>query len=115
MIENLAFILAMAAPDTACTTPYKDVLVTMPAPPKWPASARTDVKTTVQVLVAADIGPSGNFIGGYIVKSSRNTAIDEAALDAARASTYSPKVVNCKPVRGSYYFRITFDPNSAHP
>ncbi len=38
-------------------------------------------------------------------------AIDQAALRAARQSTYSPKLVNCSPTTGDYIFRADFQPD----
>jgi TonB family protein len=57
------------------------------------------------------VGPSGNLVGTKIYKSSNNMAIDQAALRAARQSTYSPKLVNCQPVEGDYLFRADFQPD----
>ncbi len=38
-------------------------------------------------------------------------AIDQAALRAARESTYSPKLVDCSPTTGDYLFRADFQPD----
>jgi TonB family protein len=57
------------------------------------------------------IGPSGNIQDAEISKSSGNDAIDQAALRAARQSTYSPKLVNCQPTTGSYLGRFDFQPD----
>jgi hypothetical protein len=35
--------------------------------------------------------------------------LDDAALDAARRSTYAPEIVDCKTQSGSYLFRVEFD------
>jgi hypothetical protein len=39
-------------------------------------------------------------------------SLDQAALRAARQSTYSPKLEDCKPVTGSYLFTADFQPES---
>jgi len=41
-------------------------------------------------------------------QASGNTSLDRAALEAARASQYTPKIVNCQPVAGTFVFRTTF-------
>ena len=79
--------------------------------PDYPESAK-DIgigATTVQVEVT--VGPSGNLVGTKIYKSSNNMAIDQAALRAARQSSYSPKLVDCQPVEGDYLFRADFQPD----
>jgi TonB family protein len=58
------------------------------------------------------IGPTGNLVDAKISQSAGNMALDQAALAAARQSTYAPKIVDCQPTTGSYYFKVTFDPNS---
>jgi len=40
---------------------------------------------------------------------------DLAALRAARASSYAPKVVNCVAVTGDYMFRAEFNPYTPSP
>ena len=84
----------------------------------------------VQVRVDLTIGPDGKLIDARISQSSGNMALDEAALNAARASTYRPKLiavpvrrqagksqpsaddgVTCEAVTGTYRFVVTFDPH----
>ena len=54
------------------------------------------------------IGPTGNLINATVTQSANNTAIDQAALRAARESQYAPKIVNCQPTTGTYSFRADF-------
>jgi outer membrane biosynthesis protein TonB len=49
-------------------------------------------------------------IAAKVYKSSSNMAIDQAALRAARESTYSPKLSDCTPVQGDYLFKADFQP-----
>jgi TonB family protein len=60
---------------------------------------------TVKVL----IGPDGSVQNAMIYRSSGNTALDNAAVTAAKAATYSPKVVNCQPAAGVYLLRLPLD------
>ena len=99
-------------PKPACKTPYQDATVVNQAQPEYPDAARDQGLGEVQVAVQVTIGPSGGLIDAKIAQSANNMALDQAALAAARQSTYAPKVVNCQPVTGDYLFRVTFDPNS---
>lgn len=98
-------------PKPACKTPYQDATAVNPMTPDYPDSAREMGLGEVQVAVEVTIGPSGNLMDAKIAQSSNNMAIDQAALSAARGSTYAPKIVNCQPVVGTYLFKVTFDPN----
>lgn len=99
-------------PKPACKTPYQDATVVQQAQPEYPDSAREQGLGEVQVAVKVTIGPSGNLVDASVSQSAGNMALDQAALAAARQSTYAPKIVNCQPEQGDYLFRVTFDPNS---
>jgi protein TonB len=99
-------------PKPACKTPYMDATVVNQAQPEYPDSARDLGLGEVQVAVEVTISPTGSLVGTKIAQSGGNMALDNAALAAARQSTYSPKIVNCQPVQGDYLFKVTFDPNS---
>lgn len=99
-------------PKPACKTPYQDATVVNQVTPEYPDAAREQGLGEVQVAVEVTIGPSGNLVDAKIAQSGNNMQMDQAALAAARQSTYAPKVVNCQPVTGDYLFRVTFDPNS---
>jgi protein TonB len=99
-------------PKPACKTPYQDATVVNQAQPEYPDAARDLGLGEVQVAVTVTIGPDGNLIDAKVSQSAGNMSLDQAALAAARQSTYAPKIVNCQPTTGSYYFKVTFDPNS---
>jgi protein TonB len=99
-------------PKPACKTPFQDATVVQQAQPEYPDSAREQGLGEVQVAVRVTIGPSGSLVNATISQSAGNMALDQAALAAARQSTYAPKIVNCQPEQGDYLFRVTFDPNS---
>lgn len=65
-------------------------------------------KTSVQVAVT--IGPNGRVVGAKVFRSSGDIAVDNAVLTAAEKSTYSPKLVNCRPVQGTYLFKADVAP-----
>jgi TonB family protein len=98
-------------PKPACANPNVEATVTNPVQPDYPESARDLGLGAVTVEVEVTVGPSGNLITAKVYKSSSNMAIDQAALRAARQSTYSPKLVECSPTQGDYLFRADFQPD----
>jgi TonB family protein len=95
----------------ACTTPNVDAAVTYAAEPKMPHGV--NVKgSPVEAIVAVTVASNGHVTGAKVWKSSGNAEIDQAVLNAARQSKYSPKLVNCEPVQGTYLFRADFAPDS---
>jgi protein TonB len=99
-------------PKPACRTPYQDATAVQAVTPDYPDAAREQGLGEVQVTVIVTISPSGSLVNATIGQGSGNMSIDQAALSAARQSTYAPKIVNCQPVEGTYNFKVTFDPNS---
>lgn len=63
------------------------------------------IEGTVVVLVT--IGPDGSLLSATIATSSGDVHLDEAALEAARASRYTPYLVNGSPVEQEY--KIVYD------
>ena len=51
--------------------------------------------------VEVEVGPDGQVEAVRLVQSSGDPAVDQAALDAARNSTYAPATLNGMPVHGS--------------
>ncbi len=92
----------------ACPQPNVDAQVLKPAMPNVPHG----LNVTATVEVGVTIAPNGKVIATSIVRSSGNATIDQAVVNAAMHSTYSPKLVNCAPVEGGYLFRADFKPSS---
>ncbi|MFY9737976.1 MAG: M56 family metallopeptidase [Candidatus Cybelea sp.] len=90
----------------ACAKPNVDALVTEPAQPQTPHG----LKAGGTVILAVTIAPNGSVTHLSLRKSSGNAQIDRSAAEAALHSKYSPKLVNCKAVTGSYLFRADFAP-----
>lgn len=95
----------------SCRQPNRDASVAHPAEPDYPDSARDLGLGPVSVEVLVTIGASGSLLGAVIRTSSSNVAIDQAALRAARQSTYLPELVNCRPTDGTFMFRADFVPD----
>jgi|HubBroStandDraft_2_1064218.scaffolds.fasta_scaffold228580_1 TonB family protein len=98
-------------PKPACANPNVEATVTSPVQPDYPESAKDLGLGAVSVEVEVTVGPSGNLVTASVYKSSNNMSIDQAALRAARQSTYSPKLINCSPTTGNYLFRADFQPD----
>ncbi|HTV92760.1 MAG TPA: TonB family protein [Verrucomicrobiae bacterium] len=96
-----------------CANPNQEATVTNAVyivAPNW-------LQRPTTVLVEVTIGPAGNLIEARVTRShsSGNAVLDEAALRAARASQYAPKLVNCMPTTGATLFRAVFIQSSPTP
>jgi TonB family protein len=99
-------------PKPSCANPNVDATVTNAVQPDYPDSARDLGLGAVTVEVEVTVGLTGNLVSATVYKSSSNMAIDQAALRAARESTYAPKMVDCQPTQGDYLFTADFQPDS---
>ncbi len=94
-------------PTAACDRPDVAARTVAVVDPETPDIARErNVTGTVDVRV--DLSETGE-VRAVSIASSPDVSLDEAALDAARRSTYAPEVVDCKAQSGSYLFRVEFD------
>jgi TonB family protein len=64
---------------------------------------------TVVATVAVTLDTSGNVIAATIYQSSGDAALDQAAIDAAKRSTYSPGAADCKPAGGTFAVQFQFE------
>jgi TonB family protein len=58
-------------------------------------------------IVAVAVAPNGSVEKAKVYRSSGNLLFDQASVIAARRSTYKPKLVDCKPVEGTVYFKTS--------
>ena len=93
---------------SACAAPHVDAAITQAVPPVYSASARQQGATGT-VLVRVNLSSTGAVVGTSVYRSSGNDALDDAALQAAQASLYSPEINDCQPTGGSYIFRANFN------
>ena len=77
-------------------------------PPYYPDAARSRHLGNVSVRMLVRISATGAVTSVRVTQSSGDVDIDNAALDAARKSTYQPKIVACKAVPGTYLFIADF-------
>ncbi|MFN2528711.1 MAG: energy transducer TonB [Candidatus Baltobacteraceae bacterium] len=99
-------------PKPACAVPSREAAATNLVTPEYPESAREANLGPVVVIVKITLSASASVLDASVLQSSQNSQIDRAAVQAARQSSYSPKLDNCAPVSGSYTFRANFDPSS---
>jgi len=100
----------MVVADTPCSIPDKDVTVAREVDPAYPDSALDLRLGYLVVLVDVTVEPDGHVSKTLVTKSSNNMAVDQAAVKAARATTYSPKIVGCQAMTGIFIFRADFRP-----
>jgi len=77
------------------------------AQPDYPEVAKAQNAQGTAVVMAT-IGPNGNVISTRIDQSTGNKLLDEAALAAARQSTFEPPMINGKPATETYRLEYTF-------
>ncbi len=94
-----------------CSDPNVDADGLNLVTPDYPDDAR-NVEGVVTAKVLVNLDAVGKVTNVTVQQSSFYSFFDRATLDAARASTYLPKIQNCVPVPGTYLFVATFDPNS---
>src|SRR5215469_17635158 len=108
-----AAVVAQATPaQTPCAQPNYGAQVTTAMNPDYPDSARKLELGPVHVLVDVSVDANGRISATKIAHSSRNPAIDNAAMIAARQSTYAPAVIHCIAADSVFRFRAEFDPDN---
>jgi TonB family protein len=97
-----------SASPSPCTIPNADAEISGSAvEPKYPDIARDQGATGVtQVKVTLDA--TGAVTDASVYKSSGNQALDYEAIKAAKATHYTPEIVNCVRTAGTYIFRGEF-------
>ena len=59
-------------------------------------------------VVFATVGPKGNVISTHVDQSTGNKLLDQAALSAARDSSFAPPEINGRPATETYRISYTF-------
>jgi protein TonB len=108
-----ATVAAAQAPEADATPVYApDVVVdarfTHAVQPDYPPIAKAQGASGTAVVLAT-IGPDGKVISAHIDQSTGNKMLDEAALDAAKASGFQPPIINGKPATETYRLVYNFE------
>ena len=64
--------------------------------------------SSVTAMIKVDLDTDGHVTGVSVYASTGSLELDEAAMRAARESTYAPETRDCRPVAGSYLFKVEF-------
>lgn len=92
----------------ACTNPNVEARYIEGPAPNLPHGSNVKGSATAFVTIA----PNGSVLRASIWKRSGNAQIDQSVLDAAKRGKYSPKLIDCKRVEGTYLFHADFAPNA---
>jgi protein TonB len=92
---------------TSCSTPDSPATTAFGAEPVTPQLALL-YNLTGTTYVQVDIDANGALTDASIAKSSGTPILDQAAIAAAKASSFRPAIHDCSPVAGSYIFQVNF-------
>ena len=102
---------AVAPPgSTACDVPFRSVKTETVKQVLFPLGFT--LNHTVEVAVKMDIAANGAVVGENVYEPSGSSVFDDAALKAATGSTYVVGRAFCRPVPGSYLFKVQFNPSA---
>ena len=104
----LSLVLAQAAPSPAASPCQAETGLLKAEYPRDfnPPEEVKPLSATVFVVV----GSNGKVVAAKILKTSGDGSFDAASIRAARSSTYTPKLVDCKPIEGTFLFRTSLTP-----
>ncbi len=105
MIPALVFAAATTA---ACTLPDRPPRVVHNRQPIAPDSPTLEKGTPLNVLLAVRIGADGRLESVRVAKSSGDADVDNAAIAAARGSTYAAARVDCRAIPQEVAMRYLF-------
>jgi TonB family protein len=91
----------------ACSDPSAEAKTLVAIAPDA-ASADVTAGANVTAMIKVDLDESGRVLGVSVYASTGSFELDRAALSAARESTYAPEMRDCRPVAGSYLFKVEF-------
>jgi TonB family protein len=118
MVHAVMFLVAQATPSPTplaskwpCAVPTHEAKILKRASPHV-SSATVAQAEAAGAKPVADVrilvGPDGSVQEASIYTTSGSAALDSAAIATAKASTFTPKVIYCKPVSGVYQFPVDF-------
>lgn len=95
-------------PKPACNVPNVDPKPITKVEPDYPELARQQGAAGVS-NVRVTLDATGRVTNTKIEKSAGNQALDNEAMRAAKATSFSPEIRNCDKVPGDYLFVATFE------
>jgi TonB family protein len=100
------------AADAGCSNPNTVPQAVHVASLVYPPSAVALHLGARVAVVEVVIDTTGALVETKILQSTGNAALDQAALDAVRATTFAPGTINCTPVKRAGVVRYVFNPPS---
>jgi TonB family protein len=101
----------LSAPATTslstCRTQVAPAAISVAVPVDYPDIAAEQNRSGTAVI-QVDLADTGALRDATIFESSGNQFLDRAAMLAARQQSYSPQIVGCEPVGGSYLITVDF-------
>jgi hypothetical protein len=102
--------IAEPLPMKSCSHPFLPAGVRDAVQPVMPAmlgGGEVVFRPTVSLIEVA-IDSNGKLVDAWVFAQSGYPKLDEAALTAARKTTYAPAISYCRPVNGTYLYRSDF-------
>jgi TonB family protein len=91
----------------SCTVPNSPASIVKSAAPEYPAGLE-QIRPTGSTVVRIDLSETGAVAGAYVVTSSGNALLDQAAIRTAKSMVYSPEKQSCTAIPGSYAVEVEF-------
>lgn len=101
---SAAFVLPASA--QTCPEPNKAAGVAEVPTVNFPTVEHSPAHGTVVIRVK--LSDKGDLVGYDFVESTGNKSLDMTALKAARSVKYTPELIDCKAVPGTYLFVVVF-------
>jgi TonB family protein len=95
------------APGPACSDPNVEAKTVVAVAPERTTDDFT-AGTSTTAMIKVNLDASGRVTGVSVYASTGSLELDQAAMRAARESTYSPEMRDCQAVAGSYLFKVEF-------
>lgn len=99
--------LPVDTPGPACSDPNVEAKTLVAIAPDS-SIGETGAASSVTAMVKVDLDENGRVLGVSTYASTGSLELDQAAMRAARESTYAPETRDCRPVAGSYLFKVEF-------
>lgn len=94
-------------PAPACSDPNVEAKTLVAVSPEQ-STTDSYVSGNVTAMIKVDLDDTGRVTAVSVYQSTGSMELDRAALAAARASSYAPETRDCRPVAGSYLFKVEF-------
>ncbi len=94
----------------AAACPPTPAAIVSRAEADFPEMARTMHSDGGTVIVKLDLDPAGHVAKTSVQKSAGNSLLDQAAIKAARQTSYKPATESCKTVASVYLMVVDMRP-----